>query len=427
MARQLSNSDEFVLEKNRYGIGISWDESPEGNVDVDLQAVIIDEKGQVVDAVYYNNLKALKCVTHSGDETTGEKTGLDEMIWVSVDRIPAHIKMIVFVIAAFKGGYLRHAANGKVHVLEEKKENEVAVFSMERSEQNVDVVAMMMKTNAGWTLTVLDLDAREGQHFIDILEPVIGGLVRQHIPGAPKRLKVAFAMDKGTVVDLPQSSEVRQVTAGLGWDTSMGEVDLDVSAVLYDKNRKHRDTIFFGNLEGHGIKHSGDNLTGEGSGDDETIKVDLEHLPDWLDQIMFIVNIYTKGKSFGLVANPYCRILDQAGSELARYELREARDQSGLIIARLFREGSGLRWGFQAIGTFCRGQTWKDSLPDLAAICTKSPQQLQLRGMSSTSLIGGGTQDVPTATGRPVVAGEVVGRLAHPPQASGGSKACALL
>merc|ERR1712060_251424 len=149
---------------------------------------------------------------------------------------------------------------------------------------------------------------------------------------------------------------------------------------------------FFGNMECTGLKHSGDNLTGEGNGDDEVILVNLEAVPKWVAQIFFTVNIYSKGVTFEKVANPYCRILDSSGQELARYELKEAGRQNGLIIARMFREDGGARWGFQAIGTFCRGQTWKDSLPDIVPIFRKAPRELQQRGASCTTLgeAGGG-------------------------------------
>jgi len=102
------------------------------------------------------------------------------------------------------------------------------------------------------------------------------------------------------------------------------------------------------------------------------------------------VNIYTKDWTFQRVANPYCRILDSTDTELARYELKEAGNQNGLIIARLFREGEGIRWGFQAIGSFCRGNTWKDSAPAVSQLCRKTPRELQLRGASSVSLAGSG-------------------------------------
>lgn len=411
----------FPLPKARYAVAISYDPPANGcGLDVDLQAVVIDDCGAVMDAVYYNNLKALKSITHSGDETTGEKTGFDEVIWVSMTKLPPKVKMILFVVAAHSGGFLRDARNGFIHVLEESKDNEVMKVEMERSKQNVDVVGKMRRTANGWDYTVIEEPAESGRHFIDILEPTIGNMVRAEIPSAPKRLKVAFAMEKGSVVDLPLTSEVKAIKAALGWDTDNGEADLDVSAVLFDQTAKERDAIFFGNLEGHGLTHSGDNLTGEGSGDDEVIFVDLQQIPNWVEQIMFSVNIYSKGVSFAQVASPYCRILDSTDAELARYELREAGRENGLLIARLFRE-VGDRWGFQAIGTFCRGQTWKDSLPAMAQIVRKQPKDLQLqRGATVISLGGGGNL---TATSMP---DDVSPGTARAPNTSAASACCTI-
>merc|ERR1711972_1288044 len=73
---------------------------------------------------------------------------------------------------------------------------------------------------------------------------------------------------------------------------------------------------------------------------------------------------------------PYCRILDNTNVELARYELGEGGSESGLLISRLFREHGG-RWGFQALGQFCRGNTWKDSVPDMLKVLDVRPQDLQ--------------------------------------------------
>lgn len=374
----LSEEKDFSLKAGiRYGVAISWDEG--NSVDVDLQAVIVDDKGQVIEAVYYNNLKALKFITHSGDEQTGEKQGFDEIIWITFPKAPSNVKMILFVVAAHQGGNLRDVINGKIHVVESRNDNEVACVQMEKSECQVDIVAVMVKTESGdWVMRIVDEDAQEGQHFIDILEPTLGSIIRKEIPNAPKKLKVAFAMEKGSAVALPMAggAAMKAITAGLGWDTDQGSVDVDVSAVLFDSYCRHRDAIFFGNLEAHGIQHSGDNLTGEGDGDDEKIYVDLGSLPDWAVQIFFVVNVYTKGRSFQNVANPYCRIIDSTGQELARYELREAGDQRGLIIARLIKDQNG-RWTFQAIGSFCRGQTWKDAVVDMEPIAQKTTTALQ--------------------------------------------------
>eukprot|EP00438_Fugacium_kawagutii_P017089 Skav213884 [mRNA] locus=scaffold2374:229300:232019:- [translate_table: standard] len=95
-------------------------------------------------------------------------------------------------------------------------------------------------------------------------------IIRAAIPGAPKRQKVAFAMEKAAVMDLPQAHCIGKVYAGLGWDASATtDIDLDVSAVVLTRDCEVLGAVFFGQLEGWALKHSGDNLTGEGEGDDE--------------------------------------------------------------------------------------------------------------------------------------------------------------
>mmetsp|Transcript_48994 Transcript_48994/g.116542 ORF Transcript_48994/g.116542 Transcript_48994/m.116542 type:complete len:435 (+) Transcript_48994:99-1403(+) len=384
----LRPEEKFTLTAAKYGVAISWDRKTRA-VDVDIQAVVVDNKGSIVDAVYYNNMKALKCLTHSGDEQTGEKAGLDEVIWVMVNKIPQDVHMIIYVVAAHSGGHLRDVENGTIHLLEDKKDNEVTRFAMEQSKAEADVVALMQKNSSGsWFFQIVEEPAVDGQHFMDILEPTIGSIIRKSIPGAPKRVKAAFAMDKGTVVDLPETSRLQKVTAGLGWDVAGKGVDLDVSAVLFDSSAKVVNCIFFGNLKACGVKHSGDNLTGEGEGDDEQIQVDLGSVPSQVHQVFLVVNIYTKGVTFNRVKNAYCRIFDSSNSELARFVLQEAGNQSCLLMARLFREAAeASRWSFQALGTFSTGTMWKDAVPDMQRLLRTPARQLQFQTQMSADAL----------------------------------------
>eukprot|EP00927_Polykrikos_kofoidii_P043011 TRINITY_DN3706_c0_g1_i1.p1 TRINITY_DN3706_c0_g1~~TRINITY_DN3706_c0_g1_i1.p1 ORF type:complete len:464 (-),score=83.09 TRINITY_DN3706_c0_g1_i1:39-1430(-) len=357
--------DDLHLPCDRYGFGASWRPS-HGNavIDIDLQCVVVDDAGTIIDCAYYNNLKALRAITHSGDETAGNPTGIQELVWVNMRRLPANVSVLIFVVAAYCGGSLADVADGKLHVLEERENNEVAVIEMERSSGCVDVVAAMFKDgDSRWSLRLIDEPAEEGQHFMDVLD-LLGTIIRRFLPNAPRRQKVAFAMDKGTVMDLP--ARLDSITVGLGWDVDEGKVDLDVTAVLFDASARMLEAVYFGRLESveHGITHSGDNLTGEGGGDDEQIVVRLGSIGAVVLQVFFVVNIYTTGKCFTEVANPYCRIVDDAsGSELCRYRLRDAGHEKGLIIAKLARESG--RWAFHALGLPCRGQTYKDSLPQI--------------------------------------------------------------
>jgi tellurium resistance protein TerZ len=375
--------DDLDLKRSRYGFGVSWDTVHGRDVDIDLQCVVVDNAGAIIDCAYYNNLKAARGITHSGDEAVGKPDSIEELIWVNTQKLSSNVNLLVFVVAAYSGGYLKDVANGKLHVMEERESNEIALFEMEQSSASVDVVAAMHRDPTGsWKLRIIDLPAQRGQHFMDIL-PLLSQVIRGFVPSAPQRQKVAFAMQKGGVLDLPMG--LGGITVGLGWDVDEGEVDLDVSAVLMDADGRDLEAVFFGRLESeeHGVKHTGDNLTGEGDGDDEQITLQLDRVGPQVQQIFFVVNIYTPHKTFSQVAQPFCRIVDDAdGSELCRYSLRDAGRESGLIIAKIAREAGGTRWGFHALGLPCRGRTYKDSLPQIRASSNLKTASLLLRSQT---------------------------------------------
>jgi len=389
-------AEDLSLPSNRYRFGVSWDALSGRSVDIDLQCIVVDFSGAIIDCAYYNNLKAVRAITHSGDEAVGKPDNIEEMVWVNLLKLPPSVAMLIFVVAAYSGGSLKDIANGRLLVMEERETSEIAVLNLERSSASVNVVAAMFRNPLDgrgprnswrWSMRIVNEVVQEGRHFMDVL-PHLSGIIRSFLPHAPKKLKVAFAMEKGGVLDLPQS--LGQITVGLGWDVDEGEVVSDVSAVLMDQNGMDLEAVFFGRLESesHGIQHTGDNLTGKGNGDDEQILVNLDRIGDSVQQIFFVVNIYTPQKTFSQFAEPFCRILDNSsGSELCRYSVRDAGGVSGLIIARIARE-AGDRWGFHALGLPCRGRTYKDSLPQLRTACKVKTASLMLRTQSSGSNLG---------------------------------------
>src|SRR5690606_34258665 len=138
-----------------------------------------------------------------------------------------------------------------------------------------------------------------------------------------------------------------QVRMGLGWEPAYRgkDIDLDASVIAYGPQRNHIDSCYFGKLQIlHGaIQHSGDNLTGEGAGDDEVITVDLGRLPQEVSGLVFTVNSFS-GQKFTEVAKAYCRLLDgTTGEELVRFDLTSAEAQTGVLMAKLIRQFSGAR------------------------------------------------------------------------------------
>lgn len=151
-----------------------------------------------------------------------------------------------------------------------------------------------------------------------------------------------------------------QVRMGLGWEPAYRgkDIDLDASVIAYGPQRNHIDSCYFGKLQivGGAIRHSGDNLTGEGAGDDEVITVDLGRLPQEVTGLVFTVNSFS-GQKFTEVAKAYCRLLDgTTGEELVRFDLTGAEPQTGVMMAKLIRQFSG-EWEMTAMGDFVKSRT----------------------------------------------------------------------
>ncbi|WP_330334964.1 TerD family protein [Streptomyces sp. NBC_00536] len=183
-------------------------------------------------------------------------------------------------------------------------------------------------------------------------------------PGAGKINldKGRVSLQKNQTVSLVKGGRplLSQVKMGLGWEPAYGgrDIDLDASVIAYGPQRNHIDSCYFGKLSilGGAIKHSGDNLTGEGAGDDEVIVVDLGRIPAEATGLVFTVNSFS-GQKFTEVAKAYCRLIDAAsGEELVRFDLTGAEPQTGVMMAKLIKQFSG-EWEMTAIGDFVKSRT----------------------------------------------------------------------
>ncbi|MGW0143062.1 TerD family protein [Streptomyces calvus] len=174
--------------------------------------------------------------------------------------------------------------------------------------------------------------------------------------------KGRVSLQKNQTVSLMKGGRplLSQVKMGLGWEPAYRgkDIDLDASVIAYGPQRNHIDSCYFGKLQivNGAIRHSGDNLTGEGGGDDEVITVDLGRLPQEVSGLVFTVNSFS-GQKFTEVAKAYCRLLDAAtGEELVRFDLTSAEPQTGVMMAKLIRQYSG-EWEMTAMGDFVKSRT----------------------------------------------------------------------
>jgi tellurium resistance protein TerD len=175
---------------------------------------------------------------------------------------------------------------------------------------------------------------------------------------------MAISLQKGQKIDLTKGNAgLTKLHVGLGWDTNKYDggaaFDLDAAAFLLGENGKvgsDADFVFYGNLEhaSKSVKHMGDNLTGEGEGDDEVIKIDLSKVPANIAKIDFTVTIYdasARSQNFGMVSNAFIRVVnDDNNTELIRYDLGEDYSvETAVVVAEIYRHGA--EWKFNAIGS----------------------------------------------------------------------------
>ena len=173
---------------------------------------------------------------------------------------------------------------------------------------------------------------------------------------------MTVTLTKGGNVSLSKAAPgLSKVIVGLGWDarsTAGADFDLDASALLVGTNGKvlsDMHFVFFNNLsspEGS-VEHTGDNLTGEGEGDDEVLNVDLTRIPAAVDKVVFPVTIYdaeAQRLNFGMVRNAYIRVVNAANdAEITRYDLSEdASTETAMVFGELYRHSGD--WKFRAVG-----------------------------------------------------------------------------
>ena len=190
---------------------------------------------------------------------------------------------------------------------------------------------------------------------------------------------MAVSLAKGQRISLSKNdgSALKTVMFGAGWDVAKkggflgglfgggggGSIDLDLSAILFDASKNVVDQVYFGQLRSRdgSIAHSGDNLTGEGDGDDEVIKVDLSSVPANIESIVFTISSF-RGQTFANVENAFCRVVDtQTGSELARYDLSAKGDYTALVISKFYRHNS--EWKMVASGEPTNGKHLQEMIP----------------------------------------------------------------
>ncbi|GAA3305267.1 hypothetical protein GCM10020295_58550 [Streptomyces cinereospinus] len=398
MGVSLSKGGNVSLTKEAPGltaviVGLGWDVRTTTGTDFDLDAsaLLLNNSGKVGSDqhfIFFNNLKSPDgSVEHTGDNLTGEGEGDDEQIKVNLAGVPAEIEKIVFPVSIYDAENRQQSfgqvRNAFIRVVNQAGGAEIARYDLseDASTETAMVFGELYRHGAEWKFRAIGQGTPPGcaasrRTSASTSEPrsvsfrpsgaarlraapdAQDNHIRQH-PGEDSIMGVTLA--KGGNVSLSKAApNLTQVMIGLGWDarsTTGAPFDLDASALVCSGGRVLGDEwfVFYNQLKSPdgSVEHTGDNLTGEGDGDDESILLDLSKVPAHCDKIVFPVSIHLadeRGQTFGQVSNAFIRVVNQAdGQELARYDLSEdASTETAMIFGEVYRYQG--EWKFRAVG-----------------------------------------------------------------------------
>lgn len=384
---------------------VSWTPGP-GVPDVDASALLLDDSGTVrddADFVFYNAPRhASGACTHVGKSTDGATS--KDVVEVDLTAVPADVDKVV-VAASADGGTFGQVAGLTLTLTDIATGAEVARFDeMGATTETAFVAGELYRRDGGWKFRAVGQGWASGlaglatdfgisvddepeapapppaptPPGLTLTPPQTAPAPAPPAPAAPAPASPVVNLDKGRVslvkgqrVSLVKTGApvLEEVTMGLGWDPAgRKKVDLDASVIAFDATGKKLAIVWFMHLKDFGgaIRHTGDNRTGAGEGDDEQIIVKLRDLPPNVTSLVFTINSFL-GQKFTQVSRAFCRLVDtRDGSELVRFDLTASEDRTAVLMASLTRT-PGNTWEMRAIGTYHDGRTVKKLVDPAAA------------------------------------------------------------
>ncbi|WP_354645093.1 TerD family protein [Kitasatospora camelliae] len=359
---------------------------------LDVSGLLLTEAGKVrsdADFVFFN------APTGPGVTHRPAAGSTPDAITVDTAAVPSEITKIVVTASLDEAGATFAGTEPTATVREAGSGRVLATFTPPRlSRETALVVVEIYRRGSEWKVRAVGQGYANGlagiatDFGVSVEEPAAGASASASATGstpppmpnaAPSVGKIT--LDKGRVnlvkggsVSLEKGGKpfLSAVRMGLGWEPAGGHgrnIDLDASCIAFDAQRKKVETAWFMKLSifNGAIAHSGDNLTGEGSGDDESITVHLEGVPQEVCGLVFVVNSFS-GQKFTDVKNAYCRLLDAAsGQELVRFDLTQSEPHTGVAMCKLVRQFSG-EWVMTALGEYVDAKTARSMVKPAAAM-----------------------------------------------------------
>mmetsp|Transcript_19411 Transcript_19411/g.42391 ORF Transcript_19411/g.42391 Transcript_19411/m.42391 type:complete len:919 (+) Transcript_19411:13-2769(+) len=398
--KALQKNDSVKIGDSSYRMAVTWNHACPGTPpEIELQTLVVSQDGTIVDVACSNKEHACGQALRFQFTQMAEATPLTKAgcycsaVSVSIPNLPPKAQLLLFVVSEFSQGGFRAASHAVFHVLQEPGLNRVAQFSIDHRHSGLGIVALMkrpLQKPTPWSLERLGVFPRAGQHFMDVLEPDIGHIVRSIIPSAPKRQKVRLDVERGDIVEMPCSQLLKQAFVSIGWDLSRKGLKnvaakdqahglLDVFAALFDVDGKQVVTVSAKSPESPGVHCRGIGVTSGG------FFFDLMAIPRGVSQIFFAAIPKSQDFAVELIQELSCVVLDRTGAELGRYEHRDVDGgTAGFLSSRLFRKSGSSRYSFQGLGCCVAGFRSEDMLDAMQQLCHASPDGESLDNLTAS-------------------------------------------
>ncbi|MBY4212181.1 TerD family protein [Rhodococcus fascians] len=337
-------------------------------VPADLSALLVTDAGKVrtdADFVFFNQPTGPGVRLEPGQ-------GGPARLAVSLGAVPSDIEQIRAVITLDDASSNFGRSAPPVARVSDTAGNVLYEYTIDGlSSESIVIALEIYRRQGSWKVRAVGQGYAGGfaalvtDHGVSVDDAPAPTPVRSEAPEVSLTKSKPVSLSKGQKVTLRKDGGVALtvIRMGLGWDPvttpkkgglfggggRAANIDLDASAIML-ADRNVNDVVYYGQLNAKdgSITHKGDNLTGEGEGDDEVIVVDLTRVPQHVTGIVFTVTSY-RGQTFEQVANAFCRLVDNTtNTELARFTLQGGMPFTGLVMAKVYRQGS--EWKLQAIG-----------------------------------------------------------------------------
>ena len=351
---------------------VSWDMS-DSAVDLDATAVCFTSTGTVCDAAFYNNLQACHGgIVHSGDVKRNGNSGLGEKITVNLDGI-AGVSAVMLMLSAYSGGNFNQCESALIQISHNNTVLEARTASGPDTGSSTGLFLGLLfrhPDTGAWhyKLMACPVAARHFSACLVQMRKIVDCVLDPGSVGERSLSQDAtFEMEKGDQRTVPAG--VNNLCVGLGWTPVPGKdsIDLDASCIMledidHDGDLDPVDVVYFGQKVKRGVRSSGDNVTGAGEGDDETISVTLNEVPAEVGALAFVVTVYSYTATFADISASYVRLFDpKTNHEFARFKFDNSLRKSGVVFCMLVRDQeSHATWRLIAQGQECDGRTARD-------------------------------------------------------------------